>query len=93
MTTHALPNLRLIQVLLNTLVGEHYVQRSLLREVCDLLHAGGGALSCAHETALDLLAALEQNISAADFDARILRIRLELERSPLAGAGDRALAG
>ncbi len=74
MTAQALPLLRRIQVLLNTLVGEHHVRRPLLLEVCDLMSTSGPRLEEARSATLELLATLETKPEVADFDASIEHI-------------------
>jgi hypothetical protein len=86
MTTQTLPLLRRIQVLLNTLVGEHHVRRSLLHEVCELMDSGGRTLEGAREAAAALLAALERDADVDDFDGSVERISRAVERSPLAAS-------
>ena len=87
MTTQSLPLLRRIQVLLNTLIGEHHVRRSLLHEVCDLLGREGDGLEDAHHAAEELLAALDDGARVDDFDGSVERIARFVERSPLASSG------
>lgn len=86
MTTQTLPLLRRIQVLLNTLLGEHHVRRSLLNEVCDLLDSGGRTLDDAREVAGHLLAELEKGAEVDDFEGSVERISRAVEQSPLATA-------
>jgi hypothetical protein len=74
MTTPSLPVLRRIQLLLNTLIGEHHVRRSLLREVCDLMSHEGSVDESAHGAAVELLAELEEGTEVRDFDGRVERI-------------------
>jgi hypothetical protein len=88
MTTQTLPLLRRIQVLLNTLVGEHHVRRSLLHEVCELMGSGGRTLEDAREAAVDLLAALEKDADVDDFEGSVERISRAVECSPLAAAAE-----
>ena len=74
MTARSINGLRRIQILLNTLVGETHVRRSLLRETCELLHAAG--LDDVHRAALDLLASLDEHTTdKGHFDAQIVRLR------------------
>lgn len=84
MTTQSLPLLRRIQVLLNTLIGEHHVRRSLLHEVCDLMGREAVGLEDAHRAASDLLHTLDEGGRVDDFDGSIERIAMFVERSPLA---------
>jgi hypothetical protein len=95
MTTQSLPQLRRIQVLLNTLVGEHHVRRSLLREICDLLGLAGRGLTEAHDAALELLASLDGEAEVQDFDGSVQRISRVVDSSPeeVKGIGDRHTLG
>jgi hypothetical protein len=84
MTALSLPTLRRIQILLNTLVGEHHVRRSLLREVCELMGSNGGlAAGEAHGAAVELLAALDDGIEVHDFDGRVERISTVVSAQPV----------
>jgi hypothetical protein len=98
MTAASLPLLRRVQILLNTLVGEHHIRRPLLREVRDLTATAGGAHEAAHAAVLGLLAALDEDDDLVDFDASIERISQSLEASQVvcacaAVAGDALTVG
>ena len=82
MTTHALPLLLRIQVLLNTLVGERHVRRSLLGEVCELMGSEPGWMKDAHQAAAELLAALDNGADIDDFDGSIGHIAGVLGTAP-----------
>jgi hypothetical protein len=74
MTAHSLPLLRRIQILLNTLVGERRVRRSLLHEVVELTSATDYPLSAVHDAAAELLETLERYSEVEEFDAAVSRI-------------------
>ena len=86
MTTHALPLLYRIQILLNTLIGERHVRRSLLGEVCELMGNEPGWMKDAHQAAAKLLAALDTGADIDDFDGSIGQIAAFLGASPLASS-------
>jgi hypothetical protein len=71
--TKAIPAARRIQLLLNTLLGERYIRRSLLLELVDELTDGDG-----HADAMlagrALLERLESGLDEGEYEARISRI-------------------
>jgi hypothetical protein len=71
--TKTIPPARRIQLLLNTLLGEKYVRRSLLREVVDEL-----ALGDDHADAVSagraLLERLESGIDQGEYETKIARL-------------------
>jgi hypothetical protein len=82
MTTLSLPLVRRIQVLLNTLIGEHHVRRSLLVEVCELMRSGGHIFRDVHEAAAELLLSLDRHNGAPDdFDGAVKSLATFLERA------------
>jgi hypothetical protein len=85
MTAHSISELRRIQVLLNTLLGEHYVRQSLLSEVCELLGAAGQRQADAYRAAVELLGVLDKDTSRDAFDTGIRGIRSAVERSSAEG--------
>jgi hypothetical protein len=72
--TQSLPLHQRIEVLLNTLIGEQHVRRSLLDEVCDLMRGGDGSLSDAYSATVELAHALDRDPALNDFDECIERI-------------------
>jgi hypothetical protein len=82
MTPHALPLHVRIQILLNTLIGERHVRRSLLEEVCELMGTEPGWMEDAHHAAAELLAALDSGAEVDDFDGSIGQIAGFLGASP-----------
>ena len=71
---HQRPPHQRIEVLLNTLIGEQHVRRSLLDEVCDLLSNGDGGLANAYVATLELAHALDADPALNDFDTWVARI-------------------
>jgi hypothetical protein len=72
--TQSLPLHHRIELLLNTLIGEQHVRRSLLDEVCDLMRGGDSSLTSAYAATLELDCALAGDPALRDFDRCVERI-------------------
>jgi hypothetical protein len=89
-TTQSFDRLARIQVLLNTLVGEHHVRRALLNELCGLMSEAGSELLQARCMTETLLAELHLVDGAAAFDDRVRGLAMMVENERQAANPARA---
>jgi hypothetical protein len=85
---HPFDQLSRIQVLFNTLIGEHHVRRALLDELCDLMGDAGPELFEVRRMTCDLLAEIERGDGGEEFDVRVRKLARIVEHTRAEGAAN-----